>query len=84
VRGAVNLYAAVAVLGLAGNGYVHLPDTLAIVETCCNHRGVLHVLRRVLCDKVPGSTARGCCTRSRIRPGHAAAGAVGDVTPRLQ
>ena len=29
----INLYAAVAVLGLAGSaGYVHLPDTLAIVQ----------------------------------------------------
>jgi hypothetical protein len=82
----INLYAAVAVLGLAGNaGYVHLPDTLAIVEDPL----VILAACFMYCveffaDKVPGvdSTWDAVHTFIRIPAGAMlAAGAVGDVTP---
>jgi len=84
----INLYAAVAVLGLAGNaGYVHLPDTLAIVEDPL----VILAACFMYCveffaDKVPGvdSTWDAVHTFIRIPAGAMlAAGAVGDVTPAL-
>jgi len=84
----INLYAAVAVLGLAGNaGYVHLPDTLTIVEdplviiAAC----FMYVVE-FFADKVPGvdSTWDALHTFIRIPAGAMlAAGAVGDVTPAL-
>jgi hypothetical protein len=84
----INLYAAVAVLGLAGNaGYVHLPDTLTIVEDPL----VIIAACFMYCveffaDKVPGvdSTWDALHTFIRIPAGAMlAAGAVGDVTPAL-
>jgi len=84
----INLYAAVAVLGLAGNaGYVHLPDTLAIVEDPL----VILAACFMYCveffaDKVAGvdSTWDAVHTFIRIPAGAMlAAGAVGDVTPAL-
>ena len=84
----INLYAAVAVLGLAGNaGYVHLPDTLAIVEDPL----VIIAACFMYCveffaEKVPGvySTWDALHTFIRIPAGAMlAAGAVGDVTPAL-
>jgi hypothetical protein len=84
----INLYAAVAVLGLAGNaGYVHLPDTLTIVEdplviiAACFMYCV-----QFFADKIPGvdSTWDALHTFIRIPAGAMlAAGAVGDVTPAL-
>ena len=84
----INLYAAVAVLGLAGNaGYVQLPDTLAIVEDPL----VIIAACFMYCveffaDKIPGvdSTWDALHTFIRIPAGAMlAAGAVGDVTPAL-
>jgi len=84
----INLYAAVAVLGLAGNaGYVHLPDTLTIVEDPL----VIIAACFMYCveffaDKIPGvdSTWDALHTFIRIPAGAMlAAGAVGDVTPAL-
>ena len=84
----INLYAAVAVLGLAGNaGYVHLPDTLTIVEDPL----VIIAACFMYCveffaDKMPGvdSTWDALHTFIRIPAGAMlAAGAVGDVTPAL-
>ncbi len=84
----INLYAAVAVLGLAGNaGYVELPDTLAIVEDPL----VIIAACFMYCveffaDKIPGvdSTWDALHTFIRIPAGAMlAAGAVGDVTPAL-
>jgi len=84
----INLYAAVAVLGVAGStGYVHLPDTLAIVEDPL----VIVAACFMYCveffaDKVPGvdSTWDALHTFIRIPAGAMlAAGAVGDVSPAL-
>ncbi len=84
----INLYAAVAMLGLAGNaGYVHLPDTLTIVEDPL----VIIAACFMYCveffaDKIPGvdSTWDALHTFIRIPAGAMlAAGAVGDVTPAL-
>jgi Domain of unknown function (DUF4126) len=84
----INLYAAVAVLGLAGNaGYVQLPDTLAIVQDPL----VIIAACFMYCveffaDKIPGvdSTWDALHTFIRIPAGAMlAAGAVGDVTPAL-
>ena len=84
----INLYAAVAMLGLAGNaGYVHLPDTLAIVEDPL----VIIAACFMYCveffaDKVPGvdSTWDALHTFIRIPVGAMlAAGAVGNVDPAL-
>ena len=84
----INLYAAVAMLGLAGNaGYVHLPDTLAIVEDPL----VIIAACFMYCveffaDKVPGvdSTWDALHTFIRIPAGAMlAAGAVGNVDPAL-
>jgi len=84
----INLYAAVAVLGLAGNfGYVHLPDTLTIVEDPV----VILAACFMYCveffaDKIPGvdSTWDALHTFIRIPAGAMlAAGAVGDVSPAI-
>jgi len=84
----INLYAAVAVLGLAGNaGYVQLPDTLAIVEDPL----VIIAACFMYCveffaDKIPGVDSSWDALHTFIRiPAGAmlAAGAVGDVTPAL-
>jgi len=84
----INLYAAVAVLGLAGSaGYVHLPDTLAIVQDPL----VIIAACFMYCveffaDKVPGvdTTWDALHTFIRIPAGAMlAAGAVGDATPAL-
>jgi hypothetical protein len=84
----INLYAAVAVLGLAGNaGYVHLPDTLTIVEDPL----VIIAACFMYCveffaDKIPGVDSSWDALHTFIRiPAGAmlAAGAVGDVTPAL-
>jgi hypothetical protein len=84
----INLYAAVAVLGLAGNfGYVHLPDTLAVVEDPV----VIFAACFMYCveffaDKIPGvdSTWDALHTFIRIPMGALlAAGAVGDVSPAI-
>ena len=84
----INLYAAVAVLGIAGSaGYVHLPDTLAIVQDPL----VIIAACFMYCveffaDKVPGvdSTWDALHTFIRIPAGAMlAAGAVGDATPAL-
>jgi hypothetical protein len=84
----INLYAAVAVLGLAGSaGYVHLPDTLAIVQDPL----VIIAACFMYCveffaDKIPGvdSTWDALHTFIRIPAGAMlAAGAVGDATPAL-
>jgi hypothetical protein len=84
----INLYAAVAVLGLAGSaGYVHLPDTLAIVQDPL----VIIAACFMYCveffaDKIPGvdTTWDALHTFIRIPAGAMlAAGAVGDATPAL-
>ncbi len=84
----INLYAAVAVLGLAGNaGYVQLPDTLTIVEDPL----VILAACFMYCveffaDKIPGvdSTWDALHTFIRIPAGAMlAAGAVGNVDPAL-
>ena len=84
----INLYATVAVLGLAGSaGYVHLPDTLTIVEDPL----VIAAACFMYCveffaDKVPGvdSTWDALHTFIRIPAGAMlAAGAVGDVSPAV-
>jgi hypothetical protein len=84
----INLYAAVAMLGLAGStGYVELPDTLAVVEDPL----VIIAACFMYCveffaDKVPGVDSSWDALHTFIRiPAGAmlAAGAVGDVTPAL-
>jgi Domain of unknown function (DUF4126) len=84
----INLYAAVAVLGLAGSmGYVHLPDTLAIVENPLVIASACFMYCvEFFADKVPGvdSTWDAVHTFIRIPAGAMlAAGAVGDVSPAL-
>ena len=84
----INLYAVIAVLGLAGNaGYVQLPDTLAIVEDplVIVAAGFMYCVE-FFADKIPGvdSTWDALHTFIRIPAGAMlAAGAVGDVTPAL-
>jgi len=84
----INLYAVIAVLGLAGNaGYVQLPDTLAIVEDplVIIAAGFMYCVE-FFADKIPGvdSTWDALHTFIRIPAGAMlAAGAVGDVTPAL-
>ncbi len=84
----INLYAAIAVLGLAGStGYVHLPDTLTIVQDPL----VIIAACFMYCveffaDKIPGVDSSWDALHTFIRiPAGAmlAAGAVGDVTPAL-
>jgi len=84
----INLYAVIAVLGLAGNaGYLQLPDTLAIVEDplVIVAAGFMYCVE-FFADKIPGvdSTWDALHTFIRIPAGAMlAAGAVGDVTPAL-
>jgi Domain of unknown function (DUF4126) len=82
----INLYAAVAMLGIAGStGYVQLPDTLSVVEDPL----VIVAACFMYCveffaDKVPGVDSSWDALHTFIRiPAGAllAAGAVGDVTP---
>jgi hypothetical protein len=82
----INLYAAVAVLGIAGStGYVQLPDTLSVVQdplvivAAC----FMYVVE-FFADKVPGVDSSWDALHTFIRiPAGAllAAGAVGDVSP---
>ncbi|MCX7065246.1 MAG: DUF4126 domain-containing protein [Proteobacteria bacterium] len=84
----INLYAVIAVLGLAGSaGYIQLPDTLAIVEDplVIIAAGFMYCVE-FFADKIPGvdSTWDALHTFIRIPAGAMlAAGAVGDVTPAL-
>jgi len=84
----INLYAVIAVLGLAGNaGYVQLPDTLAIVEDplVIIAAGFMYCVE-FFADKIPGVDSAWDALHTFIRiPAGAmlAAGAVGDVTPAL-
>ena len=84
----INLYAAVAVLGIGGSlGYINLPDTLGVVEDPL----VIGAAAFMYCveffaDKTPGvdSAWDGLHTFIRIPAGALlAAGAVGDVSPAL-
>jgi hypothetical protein len=84
----INLYAAVAVLGLAGaGGYVDLPDALAVVENPL----VIAAASFMYCveffaDKIPGVDSAWDAVHTFIRiPAGAmlAAAAVGDVDPAL-
>ena len=84
----INLYAAVAALGLAGaTGYVDLPASLAVVQDPLVIRvAVVMYCIEFLADKTPGvDTAWGAAhTFVRIPAGALlAAGAVGEVTPAL-
>ena len=84
----INLYAAVAVLGLAGSaGYVHLPDTLAVVQDpLVIIAACLMYCVEFFADKIPGvdTTWDALHTFIRIPAGAMlAAGAVGDATPAL-
>ena len=84
----INLYAAVAMLGIAGaGGYVHLPDTLAVVQDPL----VIAAAAFMYCveffaDKTPGVDTAWDALHTFIRiPAGAllAAGAVGDVNPAV-
>jgi Domain of unknown function (DUF4126) len=82
----INLYAAVAVLGIAGStGYVQLPDTLSVVEDpLVIVAACLMYCVEFFADKVPGVDSSWDALHTFIRiPAGAllAAGAVGDVTP---
>ena len=84
----INLYATVAVLGLAGTtGHVELPETLAVVEDplVIIAAGFMYCVE-FFADKTPGidSGWDGIHTFIRIPAGAMlAAGAVGDVSPAL-
>ena len=84
----INLYAAIAVLGIAGNaGYVDLPDNLALVgdPLVILAAGLMYCVE-FFADKVPGVDTGWDALHSFIRiPAGAmlAAGAVGDVSPAL-
>ena len=84
----INLYAAIAMLGIAGaGGYVHLPDTLAVVQDPL----VIAAAAFMYCveffaDKTPGVDTAWDALHTFIRiPAGAllAAGAVGDVNPAV-
>ena len=84
----INLYAAVAVLGLGGSlGYIDLPDTLSVVQDpLVIIAAVLMYCVEFFADKTPGVDTAwdGIHTFLRIPAGALlAAGAVGDVTPAL-
>jgi hypothetical protein len=84
----INLYAAVAMLGLGGAlGYIDLPPTLDVVQDpLVIGAAVLMYCVEFTADKVPGvdSGWDALHTFIRIPAGAAlAAGAVGDVTPAL-
>lgn len=84
----INLYAALAMLGIAGaGGYVELPETLAIVEDplVILAAGFMYCVE-FFADKTPGVDTAwdGLHTFIRIPAGALlAAGAVGDVSPAL-
>ncbi|MFW6094718.1 MAG: DUF4126 domain-containing protein [Pseudomonadota bacterium] len=84
----INLYAAVAVLGLGGTlGYVELPATLDVVESplVILAAGFMYCVE-FMADKTPGVDTGWDALHSFIRiPAGAAlaAGAVGEVTPAL-
>ena len=84
----INLYAAVAVLGIAGTGgYVDLPDTLSIVENplVIAAAGFMYCVE-FFADKTPGVDTAWDALHTFIRiPAGAmlAAGAVGHVDPAL-
>lgn len=84
----INLYATIAILGLAGNsGYIDLPDTLAIVEDpmVIIAAGFMYCVE-FFADKTPGLDSGWDAIHTFIRiPAGAmlAAGAVGDVSPAL-
>lgn len=84
----INLYAALAMLGIAGaGGYVELPETLAIVEDplVILAAGFMYCVE-FFADKTPGVDTAwdGLHTFIRIPAGALlAAGAVGDVSPVL-
>lgn len=84
----INLYAAIAVLGIGGiTGHIQLPATLAVVQdplVIC--AAVLMYWVEFFVDKTPGADSAwdGLHTFIRIPAGAMiAAGAVGDVTPAL-
>ena len=84
----INLYAAIAVLGIAGTGgYVDLPDTLSIVENplVIAAAGFMYCVE-FFADKTPGVDTAWDALHTFIRiPAGAmlAAGAVGNVDPAL-
>ncbi len=84
----INLYATIAILGLAGNsGYIDLPETLAIVQDpmVIIAAGFMYCVE-FFADKTPGLDTGWDAIHTFIRiPAGAmlAAGAVGDVTPAL-
>ncbi len=84
----INLYAAIAMLGIAGaGGYVELPDTLSIVEDplIIIAAGFMYCVE-FFADKTPGVDTAwdGLHTFIRIPAGALlAVGAVGDVNPAL-
>lgn len=84
----INLYAAVAMLGLGGTlGYVELPPTLAVVQDpLVILAAVFMYCVQFMADKTPGVDTGWDALHTFIRiPAGAAlaAGAVGDVTPAL-
>ena len=84
----INLYATIAVLGLAGaTGHVQLPDTLAMVQDplVIMAAGFMYCVE-FFADKTPGVDTGWDALHTFIRiPAGAmlAAGAVGDVSPAL-
>ena len=84
----INLYAAVAVLGVGGGlGYVDLPPTLQVVQDplVIVAAGFMYCVQ-FMADKTPGVDSGWDAVHTFIRiPAGAAlaAGAVGDVTPAL-
>jgi uncharacterized protein DUF4126 len=84
----INLYAAVAMLGIAGaGGYVHLPDTLSVVQDpLVIAAAVFMYCVEFFADKTPGVDTAWDALHTFIRiPAGAllAAGAVGDVNPAV-
>jgi len=84
----INLYAAVAVLGMAGTtGYIELPDTLSMVQDplVIVAAGFMYCVE-FFADKTPGVDSAWDALHTFIRiPAGAmlAAGAVGDVSPAM-
>ena len=84
----INLYAAIAMLGIAGaGGYVHLPDTLAVVQDPLVIAAACFMyFVEFFADKTPGVDTAWDALHTFIRiPAGAllAAGAVGDVNPAV-
>ena len=84
----INLYATVAMLGLAGStGYIDLPDTMSVVQDplVIIAAGFMYCVE-FFADKTPGVDSGWDALHTFIRiPAGAmlAAGAVGDVTPAM-